>query len=56
MVQTLRFVFRNPGANLEDRVLLELVERIGEGRRWMHIEKLNEFDGKRGFTRAQGED
>ena len=51
-----RFVVRNPSATLEDRVLLALVDRIGERHRWMHIEKLNEFDGERGFTRAQGED
>lgn len=51
-----RFVVRSPGANLEDRVLLDLVHRIGERHRWMHIEKLNEFNGELGFTRAQGED
>lgn len=50
-----RFVVRSPGANLEDRVLLDLVHRVGERHRWMHVEKLNEFDGERGFTRAQGE-
>ncbi|MFQ3670031.1 MAG: isocitrate dehydrogenase, partial [Verrucomicrobiia bacterium] len=26
------------------------------GWRWMHIEKLEEFDGNPGFTKAQGED
>jgi len=24
--------------------------------RWMHLEKLQEFDGAAGYTRAQGED
>ncbi|MFQ3577459.1 MAG: NADP-dependent isocitrate dehydrogenase [Verrucomicrobiia bacterium] len=28
----------------------------GSGLRWMHIEKLEEIDGKPGFTKAQGED
>jgi isocitrate dehydrogenase len=51
-----RFLLRTPGANLEDGVLLELVQRISERHRWMHIEKLSEFDGELGFTRAQGED
>lgn len=37
-------------------MLLDLVYRVGERHRWMHIEKLNEFDGELGFTRAQGEE
>lgn len=45
-----------PVVNLEDWVLLDLLGRIGEHHRWMHIEDLNESEGERGFTRAQGED
>src|SRR5262249_42878718 len=33
----------------------ELVVRISSRHRWMHIEKLQEFDGELGFTRDQGE-
>jgi len=32
-----------------------LLTRISRAFRWMHIEKLQEFGGKPGFTRAQGE-
>ena len=42
--------------NLEDWVLLDLLGGVGEHHGWMHIEELNEFDGERGFTRAQGDD
>jgi isocitrate dehydrogenase len=42
--------------SLADREIHELLERIGGVYRWMHVEKLNEFDHTAGFTRAQGED
>jgi len=29
---------------------------VGGVHRWMHIEKLQPFDGEASFTRAQGED
>jgi len=40
----------------DDAALLALLGRIGAGHRWMHVEKLQAFDGAPGFTRAQGED
>ena len=53
-----RFVLNDAAASnqLTASVLLELLRRVGEHYRWMHSEKLPEFDGKPGFTRAQGED
>lgn len=39
-----------------DGGLLELLQRIGVRARWMHVEKLQRFDGADGFTKAQGED
>jgi len=35
--------------------VLDLLQRIGAVYRWMHVEKLEEIDGKPGYTRAQGE-
>jgi isocitrate dehydrogenase len=29
---------------------------VGSRFRWMHLEKLQEFDGAAGYTKAQGED
>ena len=51
-----RFVLRDHDAELSDEVLLDLVHRVRSRHRWMHIEKLSEFDGALGYTRAQGED
>ena len=51
-----RFVLNEADGTLTDETILTLVSRIGANYRWMHIEKLPEFDGEVGFTRAQGED
>lgn len=51
-----RFVARSAGAEVSDREVLELVQRIAPHHRWVHLEKLLEFDGKPGFTKDQGED
>jgi isocitrate dehydrogenase len=51
-----RFVLRDPQGELSDSQLLELLTRIGSKYRWMHIEKLQEFDGQPSYTKAQGED
>jgi isocitrate dehydrogenase len=51
-----RFVLRDPSGALSDEDLLGLVSRIGSEHRWMHLEKLQEFDGHEAFTKAQGED
>lgn len=40
----------------DDAALFALLGRIGAGHRWNHVEKLQEFDGEPGFTKAQGED
>ena len=51
-----RFVLRHAGADLDDHVLFDLLSRVATVHRWMHIEKLQEFDGEPAFSRAQGED
>lgn len=51
-----RFVLRDSAGELGDAQLLDLVSRIGGRHRWMHLEKLQEFDGHEAFTKAQGED
>ena len=40
----------------DDAALLALLARVGTEHRWMHVEKLQAFDGVAGFTKAQGED
>jgi isocitrate dehydrogenase len=51
-----RFLLRDGAGELDDAAILELLQRIGGRYRWMHVEKLQEFDGAQGFTKAQGED
>jgi isocitrate dehydrogenase len=51
-----RFVQRNKDGDLSDQHISELVTKIGAKHRWMHIEKLQEFDGVAAYSKAQGED
>lgn len=50
-----RFVVRESGAEIGDADVLPLLERVGASYRWVHVEKLQRFDGKDGFSKAQGE-
>ncbi|MCX7879977.1 MAG: NADP-dependent isocitrate dehydrogenase [Ignavibacteria bacterium] len=51
-----RFILRSNDGELTDAQLIDLLQRVSSEFRWMHIEKLQEFDGQPGFTKAQGED
>ncbi|MDL2717074.1 MAG: NADP-dependent isocitrate dehydrogenase [Acidobacteriota bacterium] len=51
-----RFFPRQPGAEVLDGAILDLLSRITRRYRWMHVEKLEEIGGKPGWTKAQGED
>ncbi len=44
------------GTEPTDAELLSLLWAIGERHRWMHVERLQRFDGTRGYALAQGED
>jgi isocitrate dehydrogenase len=48
-----RFVQRDAGANLGDSAILSLLGTIGGHYRWMHVEKLQEFDGEPAFSKSQ---
>lgn len=50
-----RFMLNDRESTLQDSDLINLLHKIGENHLWMHLEKLNEFDGKSAFTKAQGE-
>jgi isocitrate dehydrogenase len=51
-----RFIVRDPVGGLSDSDLLTLLSRMAESHRFTHVEKLHEFDGQPGFSKAQGED
>ena len=48
-----RFVLRDGAGSLGDDEILSLVKAIGGQHRWMHIEKLQEFDGEPAFSKSQ---
>jgi isocitrate dehydrogenase len=48
-----RFVLRDEAAVLADVEILALLGTIGARHRWMHIEKLQEFDGELAFSKSQ---
>ena len=50
-----RFIIKENPGDLPDEDVHQLLTRISRRHRWMHIEKLQEFDGELGFTRDQGE-
>jgi isocitrate dehydrogenase len=50
-----RFIIKEDPGDLPDEDVYQLLQRISSRHRWMHIEKLQEFDGELGFTRDQGE-
>src|SRR5207237_457141 len=44
------------GGEPSDVQILDVVQRVGGQHKWAHIEKLQEFNGAAGYTKAQGED
>jgi isocitrate dehydrogenase len=48
-----RFVVRNAESDLADAEILALLTTIGGQYRWMHVEKLQQFDGKPSFSKSQ---
>lgn len=51
-----RFKLRDLDGDLTTAQLVDLITRVGSKFRFMHVETLQEFDGARGYTLAQGED
>lgn len=51
-----RFIPSSNQSDVTDAQIADLLKAIGTKHRWMHIEKLQNFDGHRAFTKAQGED
>lgn len=48
-----RFVLRDGASTLGDEEILSLVETVGRSHRWMHVEKLQEFDGEAAYSKSQ---
>jgi isocitrate dehydrogenase len=48
-----RFVPRDAASDLGDAVILALLQTFAGEHRWMHVEKLQEFDGEPAFSKSQ---
>ncbi len=48
-----RFVVRDGASTLGDEEILSLLETVGRSHRWMHVEKLQEFDGEPAYSKSQ---
>ena len=48
-----RFVQREAGTKLGDQEILSLIAAVGTRYQWMHIEKLQEFDGEQAYSKSQ---
>ncbi|MGH9446539.1 MAG: NADP-dependent isocitrate dehydrogenase [Terriglobia bacterium] len=51
-----RFVLKDGAGDVNDGQVIDLVQRVGSGHEWVHLEKLLEINGEPGYTRDQGED
>ncbi len=51
-----RLMQRDAAGSLTNAQIAAVVAKLGETLEWSHVEKLQEFDGALGFTKAQGED
>ena len=52
----LRFKMTREGDALTDAVVMEVLSRVSSYAVWVHVEKLNKFDGQPAFTKDAGED
>jgi isocitrate dehydrogenase len=48
-----RFILRDAAATFGDTEILSLLGTVGSKYRWMHIEKLQEFDGEPAYSKSQ---
>ena len=48
-----RFMKKNRSDTLSNSEILALLTRVGETHTWMHVEKLQQFDGEDAFSRSQ---
>ncbi|MEO6889090.1 MAG: NADP-dependent isocitrate dehydrogenase [Ktedonobacteraceae bacterium] len=53
---TCRLMPKDQNAEPDDETLHAVIHRISTRHSWVHIEKLQEFDGVPNYTKAQGED
>ena len=50
-----RFVSRDEGKDVDDAQLVDLLQRLSGDLSWMHVEKLQQFDGEDAFSKSAGQ-
>ncbi len=50
-----RFVSRDAGKDVADAQLIDLLQRLARELIWMHVEKLQQFDGEDAFSKSAGQ-
>ncbi len=50
-----RFMLRDDSASISQAQAMDLLARVSKDHRWNHVEWLQEFDGARAYSMAQGE-
>ncbi len=50
-----RFVPRESGKELDDTQMIDLLQRLAPEVSWMHVEKLQRFDGEDAFSKSAGQ-
>lgn len=50
-----RFIAKDPAQEVSDTMLIELLQKVSHECHWVHLEKLNTFDGKIAYSKTHGE-
>jgi hypothetical protein len=50
-----RFLLKDSVHQASDEIILDLLQKLSKECHWVHLEKLNTFDGKVGYSKTHGE-
>jgi isocitrate dehydrogenase len=51
-----RFIAKDDNQEVNDQQIMSLLNKVTTEHKWVHLEKLQDFNGEHAFTKAQGED
>lgn len=50
-----RFIVKDANSEATDEMIIDLLQKLSKDCRWVHLEKLNTFDGKIAYSKTHGE-